>query len=103
MSAQRTLELILTATGGAEVVDIDTQLSLWASDSDEEFQEEFSETLDENDIDAVLDWLVNEGVMSDDEADEAEISVESIEGAPANDSEVLEGELLDDDEEIPAP
>ena len=80
----RTVELILLADGGAELVNFDVQTAdgdpeqLWASDSDEEFQEEFPDLLDENDIEHVLDYLVAHDILTDDEADTAEISAEPL-------------------------
>jgi hypothetical protein len=91
----RTLELILTANGGAEVVDLDEEKQLWASDSDDHFLEEFPDFLDENDLDHVFDYLVAQDVMSEEEADEAEVSMESLKEQTNGDDEDED----DDDEE----
>lgn len=78
MITLRTLELILTANGGAEVVDLDEEKQLWASDSDDRFREEFPDFLDENDLEHVFDYLVEHNVITEEEADEAEVSMESL-------------------------
>jgi hypothetical protein len=91
----RTLELILTANGGAEVVDLDQEKQLWASDADDLFREEFPDFLDENDLEHVFDYLVEHDVMSEEEADEAEVSMESLKEKHNGD----EDDEDDDDEE----
>ena len=96
MAADRLLELILNAHGGAELVDIKAQSPLWASDSDEEFKEEFPDLLDENDAEAVFDYLIEAELLTESEADEAELSIESLDG---DGTEPLEGELLDPDDD----
>jgi hypothetical protein len=90
----RTLELILTANGGAEVVDLDEEKQLWASDSDDHFREEFPDFLDENDLEHVFDYLVEHDVLSEEEADEAEVSMESLKEGNGD-----EDDDDDDDEE----
>lgn len=55
--AVRDLQLTLLAAGGAELVDVETDETLWASDSDADFAEEFPEILDENDVEHLLDYL----------------------------------------------
>lgn len=97
-SNARQLELILTATGGAELVALGSGETLWASDTDEDFREEFPEVLDENDAEAVFDFLVDNDFCSDDEADEAEFSIETLDTPAGVDDpdEVIEGELVDD-------
>jgi hypothetical protein len=92
----RTLELILTANGGAEVVDLDEERQLWASDSDDAFREEFPDFLDENDLEHVLDYLVGLEVMTEEEADEAEVSMESLKEGPGDEDDDEE----EDDEDV---
>ena len=94
MMTLRTLELILTANGGAEVVDLDEEKQLWASDSDDLFREEFPDFLDENDLEHVFDYLVAHDVLSEEEADEAEVSMESLKEGNGD-----EDDDDDDDEE----
>jgi hypothetical protein len=86
----RLLELILTANGGAEVVDLDEEKQVWASDSDDLFREEFPDFLEENDLEHVFDYLTEHDVMSEEEADTAEVSMESLKEGPGDE---------DDDEE----
>lgn len=76
----RNVEYLLTlrADGGAEVTAANR--TLWASDTDEEFAQEFAgrEMLDENDLPELFDYLVDTGVLSDDEADDCEIDIEVL-------------------------
>jgi len=94
----RQLELILTAAGGAELVDIDAQQTLWSSDSDPEFREEFPDLLDENDAEAVFEWLLEDDQLTEDEYDDAELSMETLEPV-AGPPQPIEGELLDPDDD----
>lgn len=77
------LELILRQHGTAELVNAHDE-TLWASDADEDFKEEFNdEFLQENDIDDILDYLFNADIISDDEldnfeGDKWEINMESM-------------------------
>jgi hypothetical protein len=81
-------ELLLNAEGGAELLS-SRGSTLWASDSDEEFQEAFAdrEILDENDIDDVLEYLVDAGELTEREADDCTIEVESLAGPGDEDDE----------------
>jgi hypothetical protein len=97
----RALELILTANGGAELVDLDAQEQVWASDSDDDFREEFPDFLDENDLEPVFDYLIGEELLTEDEADEAEVSMESLKEGPGDEDdddddppEEVEGEFI---------
>jgi hypothetical protein len=70
--------LVLLPTGGATLERAGKVV--WASDSDEEFQEEFEghDLFDESDAVEILDYLVEIGQLTDDQADDAEIAVESF-------------------------
>lgn len=92
----RSVELILTATGGAELIEHPTDRTLWASDTDEEFKEEFTDVIDDNDVEHVLDYLVANDVISEEDADNAYVSLES-EG-PGDDDDDDDG-----DDEYAAP
>jgi predicted dithiol-disulfide oxidoreductase (DUF899 family) len=88
------LELILRAHGIAELVDA-REKTVWSSDADEDFKEDFNdEFLTEEDADDVLDYLVDNDVISEDEYDkfdteEWEINIESLkEGSDAVDEEL---------------
>jgi hypothetical protein len=63
------LELILRAHGPAELLNADGE-TLWASDADEDFKEEFNdEFLQEEDIGDILEYLVDSDILSDEESD----------------------------------
>jgi hypothetical protein len=67
--AKRTypLELILRAHGPAELVNAE-QETLWASDADDDFREEFNnEFLEEEDIEDILNYLADETIISEKE------------------------------------
>lgn len=83
----RLLELILTANGGAEVVDLDEEKQVWASDADDLFREEFPDFLVEDDLEAVFDYLTEHDVMSAEEADTAEVSMESLREGPGDEDD----------------
>ena len=88
----RTLTLVLLSQGGAELLDGSRQL--WASDSDEDFQEAFPDELlpsDDETIVSVLDYLVDAGLLSDDEADDAAVQVETLE-APSDEDDTGDDE-----------
>jgi hypothetical protein len=69
MTIVRDLELVLLADGTVELNDVTADQTLWSSDSDEDFQEEFPEVVDENDIENVIDYLCEIEELSDEEAD----------------------------------
>jgi hypothetical protein len=100
------LELILLAHGPAELVNADEE-TLWVSDSDDDFKEEFSdEFLREEDIADILDYLRDEGILTESEynsfaSDRWATTVETLEnsvGDPEEDDED-EDDLEDDDED----
>lgn len=63
------LELILRAHGTCELLNADND-TLWASDADEDFKEDFNdEFLNEEDIAEILEFLVYHEMLSDEEAD----------------------------------
>jgi hypothetical protein len=69
--AKRTypLELVLRAHGPAELLNADED-TLWASDSDDDFREEFNnEFLEEEDIGDILEFLLETDVINDKEFD----------------------------------
>src|ERR1700730_5059585 len=90
----RTLELILTANGGAGEDDVDEGKQLWEADAPDLVREEFPDFLDENDLEHVFDSLVAHDVLSEEEADEAEVSMESLKEGNGD-----EDDDDDDDEE----
>ncbi len=51
----------------------------WCSDADDDFTEEFGDAfLDPDDAEDILAYLVDEGHLTEDEADHIEIDVESV-------------------------
>jgi hypothetical protein len=87
----RDTQLCLLAAGGAELIDVDTDVTLWASDSDEDYGEEFPEILDENDVEHLMDYLEEKLDLSARELEVMEIITEPLEGDPGDDDD-------DDDE-----
>ncbi|MGH7144768.1 MAG: hypothetical protein ACREJ2_11670 [Planctomycetota bacterium] len=84
--------LLLRANGTAELLDARGD-SLWASDSDEEFQDQWAGSmfLNESDVIEILDYLVAEGELTEREADACVIDEESFTGE-APELEEEEGE-----------
>jgi hypothetical protein len=76
----RDTQLCLLTSGGAELVDVDSDDVLWASDSDEDFGEEFPDILDENDTEHLLDYLEEKQVLNSRELEVCEIIIEPLEG-----------------------
>lgn len=76
-------KLVLTQNGAAMLfADQDETKMQWSSDDDEGFAEEFTDDfLNEEDVEDILDYLVENGYLDDDEARELEIEEESLEGS----------------------
>ena len=100
MPAVRDLQLCLLQAGGAEVVDVDTDVTVWASDTDEDFAEEFPELLDENDVEHLLDYLEEKCGFTERELEVMDIITEPLEGE--DDADELDFED-DDDEDDESP
>lgn len=92
----RDTQLCLLKNGGAELVDVDTDQTLWASDSDEDFAEEFPDILDENDTEHLLDYLEEKQVLNSRELEVCEIMIEPLEGGLAD----LDDDDDDEDDEL---
>lgn len=67
---------MLNRGGGAELIDTDTEETVWASDEDEEFLEEFPHFLEQSDVFDILNYLEEIGEMSRGEADRCEVKEE---------------------------
>jgi hypothetical protein len=97
----RDLQLCLLAAGGAELIDVETDATVWASDTDEDFGEEFPELLDENDIEHLQDYLEEHEVCTSRELEAMEIITEPLEspgdGGHDFDDDDDEDEWDDDD------
>ena len=78
------LELVLRAHGPAELLNADEE-TLWASDADEDFKEEFNdEFLQEEDVGDILEYLADNELLSHEEADKFasglwEFNIETLE------------------------
>lgn len=65
-------------TGGQAIIEEDDE-AVWFSDDDDAFIEEFGDSfLDPDDAEDILAYLVDEGIITDEEADAIEIDVESL-------------------------
>jgi len=72
--------LLLRHNGTAELLN-ERDETVWSSDADEDFKDEVSaEFLQESDVEAILDYLVEEKILSETQADEAICEEESLEG-----------------------
>ena len=99
------LELVLLAHGPAELLNADDE-SLWVSDSDDDFKEEFTEDfLREEDIPDILDYLLDSKVITQQEfnafaSDRWATSVETLEGSVGDpDDDEDDDDDFDDDED----
>jgi hypothetical protein len=74
----RDTQLVLLATGGAELTEVESDTVIWASDSDEDFAEEFPDILDENDIEHLQDYLEEKKLLTPRELEVMEIMTEPL-------------------------
>lgn len=86
MSARDTLELIFKHSGGVELRAITAgkvDTVVWASDSDQDFMDEFCNEIMSADDDAeqVIDYLEDQDIVTEEEAGMLEIYDESLDGA----------------------
>lgn len=74
--------LLLRANGSAELYpSVGAESSLWSSDSDDDFKDQVSaEFLTEGDLEDILGYLIDEGKLTEEQADECVIEEESISG-----------------------
>ncbi|MGA9854238.1 MAG: hypothetical protein WBR29_03035 [Gammaproteobacteria bacterium] len=90
----RRLELVYTPTGSVELLGANERV-IWASDDDDDFAEKnTNEILDDADSAQILDYLIDERIITEEEADEVEIFKES--DSTDSDDE-LEGNIIDAD------
>jgi hypothetical protein len=89
-SNPRELELAITTDGKAELRDAEKDETLWSSDDDDDFRDEFGEEflVTEDVAEDVVDYLASRELIDSEEADELEIYEETDDGQP------IEGELL---------
>lgn len=81
-------ELTLYEDGRAVLTDDGGELA-WSSDNDDAFQQEFGETIDPDDVEAVLDFLDDEGYLDEGETvDVVDLSSEAdIDGDEEDDED----------------
>jgi hypothetical protein len=107
MANRDILELVFKHSGGVELRAIeangrdsssDVDVVVWASDSDADFMDEFSNEIFDPDADAekIMDYLVQADVIDDDEADELRIVSEALDG---RDVDSIGGDPGDDDDD----
>ena len=103
MANRDILELVFKHSGGVElraVTSDEPELDsvIWASDSDQDFMDEFSNEIFDPDADAekIMDYLVSADIIDDDEADELRIVSEALDG---RDVDSLGGDPGDDDDD----
>lgn len=82
-------ELVLTAGGGAELLEIATGRLTWSANEDAEFRADYPGFLGYDDTADILDYLEAVGELSQFDADHCEIAEESLEGS------LLDGMLRD--------
>jgi hypothetical protein len=84
-----TVMVLVFLAGGQCVLEEDGE-QVWASDDDEQFRDEFgNEFLDADDAEEIIGYLVDEGVIDEDEADELEnnVEVEALEEGDEDDED----------------
>lgn len=104
MANKDILELVFKHSGGVElraVTSDEPELDsvIWASDSDQDFMDEFSNEIFDPDQDAekIMDYLISADVIDDDEADELRIVSEALDGRDVD--RVGDGDPGDDDDD----
>lgn len=73
------MKLILTPHGTAELID-DSDIQVWASDTDQDFMEEFSgrDFLGEKDVEDIIEYLEEIDMLEPDEADDLDVEEQSL-------------------------
>jgi hypothetical protein len=82
-------ELILTRGGGADLIYRPTGQLLWCSREDPDFQAEFPDFLEYDDVVDILDYLEDIGELTPEEADQSAIGEEFL--TPADLAGMLRG------------
>lgn len=73
--------LILAFLTGGQVALEENGEQVWASDDDADFMEEFGDAFhDADDAEEILGYLAEEGIITEEEAENVEIEVESLDG-----------------------
>jgi hypothetical protein len=105
VTARDTLELIFKHSGGVElrrVVDGKLDTVAWASDSDQDFMDEFGNEImsADEDAEAVMDYLEDAEVITEAQADALEIYDESLDGTQLDPDDDDDGDEDDEFEDI---
>lgn len=90
-------ELVFTASGTVELIDCQTDETVWCSVDDDDFQEEFESFLDGEDSDDVIGYLHDNEYVNEDEdlidIIEADLEDESLRD-DADEDDIVEGEFI---------
>jgi hypothetical protein len=98
-----TLELIFKHSGGVELRSVTGEGKLdlikWASDSDQDFMDEFGNEIMSADDDAehVMDYLEDNDIITEAQAEALEIYDESLDGSEVDPGDDDDGDEDDDD------
>jgi hypothetical protein len=93
MTEVSTVMVLVFLTGGQCALEEDGE-QVWSSDDDEDFRDEFgNEFLDADDAEEIIGYLVDEGLITEEEADELEnnIEIESLEEGDEDEDEDDDG------------
>lgn len=80
--------LILAFLTGGQVALEENGEQVWASDDDDEFTAEFGDAFhDADDAEDIIAYLVEEGIVDEEEAEKIEVDVESLDEKEDDDEE----------------
>lgn len=116
MANRDILELVFKHSGGVELRVVSAQETesevdtvVWASDSDQDFMDEFGNELfdagDKDELEKIITYLVDADILDDDEADELQIWSEALDGRDVGtlgDDPGDDDDDEDDDEDVAA-
>lgn len=77
----RPYRLTLTRGGGAELLDLEEDETVWTSDEDDDFREEFPDFLHYDDVMDILEYLEDIQQLTELEADHCQIEEQFIDAA----------------------
>jgi hypothetical protein len=91
VAARREPESVLTlvfCTGGQAQLEEDGEV-IWHSDDDDDFRSTISEEFlsEDDDAERIFEFLVDKGILTEEEAEECEIEVESLNGDEVMDAD----------------
>jgi hypothetical protein len=102
------LELVFKHSGGVELRAVDGRADdgsldtvVWASDSDQDFTDQFpSEIFEPNESEPIIDYLIEADILDEEEADNLRIFSESLDGRDIEDVGDPDDDEGDEDEEF---